>query len=104
MPTRVRQAVRRWVVRLAWSVLLIFATIAIGGALDARRRLPDLQPWHRIVPRDSRATDFSPPSTPPAYLPVEDAAFKTVHDEIEQRLDPAWRLAANRYNRDGSSS
>ena len=99
-----REVVRRWISRLAWSAVIVFATIAIGGALDARRRLPDLQPWHRIVPRDSRATDFSPHSTLADYLAVEDAAFKTVHDEIEQRLDPAWRLAANRYNRDGSSS
>ena len=36
---------RRWTVRVAWSVFLVFATLVVGGALDARRRLADLQPW-----------------------------------------------------------
>jgi alpha-beta hydrolase superfamily lysophospholipase len=100
----VRTLLRRWTLRLAWSIALVFATIVIGGALDARRRLPDLQPWHRIVPRDLRASDLTPRSTLDDYLAIEQAAFRVVHDQIEQRLDPAWRLAANRYYRDGHSS
>lgn len=100
----VRTIVRRWTLRLAWSVVLVFATIVIGGALDARRRLPDLQPWHRIVPRDLRASDVTSRSTLDDYLAIEDAAFRVVHDQIEQRLDPAWRLPANRYNPEGHSS
>jgi alpha-beta hydrolase superfamily lysophospholipase len=92
-----------WTIRLAWSVLLIFATIVIGGALDARRRLPDLQPWHRIVPRDARAADLGSHATLEDYLAIEDAAMRVVHEEVEQRLDPAWRLPANRYNPDGLS-
>ena len=75
----------------------------IGGALDARRRLPDLEPWHRIVPPDFRAGDLTPQSTLADYLAREDAAFRVVHDQIEQRLDPAWRVPANRYNPDGVS-
>jgi alpha-beta hydrolase superfamily lysophospholipase len=86
-----------------WSAVLIFATIAIGGALDARRRLPDLEPWHRIVPPDFRAADLTPQSTLADYLAREDAAFRVVHDQIERRLDPAWRVPANRYNADGIS-
>jgi alpha-beta hydrolase superfamily lysophospholipase len=100
----VRTFLRRWTLRLLWSVALVFATIVIGGALDARRRLPDLQPWHRIVPRDLRASDVTPRSTLADYLAIEDAAFRVVHEQIEQRLDPAWRLPANRYNPDGHSS
>jgi alpha-beta hydrolase superfamily lysophospholipase len=99
-----RDVVGRWTVRLAWSATIVFATIVSGGALDARRRLPDLQPWHRIVPRDARAADLSLRSTLADYLAIEDAAFRTVHDDIEQRLDPAWRLPANRYNGDGVSA
>ena len=99
----VRTLVRRWTLRLVWSVALVFATIVIGGALDARRRLPDLQPWHRIVPRDLRASDVTPRSTFADYLEIEDAAFRLVREEIEQRLDPAWRLPANRYNAGGHS-
>jgi alpha-beta hydrolase superfamily lysophospholipase len=95
--------VRRWTARLVWSAVLIVATIVIGGALDARRRLPDLQPWHRIVPPDFRAADLTPQSTLADYLAREDGAFRVVHDQIEQRLDPAWRVPANRYNPDGVS-
>jgi alpha-beta hydrolase superfamily lysophospholipase len=99
----VREAVRRWTIRALWAAAIVFATIVVGGALDAMRRLPDLEPWHRIVPRDARAADLTARTTLAEYLAIEDAAFRTVHDEIEQRLDPAWRVPANRYNPDGPS-
>jgi len=95
---------RRWTIRVVWSALLVFATLVVGGALDARRRLADLQPWHRVVPRDFRAADLTATSTLSDYLAIEDGAMRTVHEEIEQRLAPEWRLPANRYNTDGHSS
>jgi len=98
-----RHSVRRWAVWLTWSALLIFATIVIGGAVSARRRLPDLQPWHRIVPRDLRAADVTARSTLNDYLAIEDAAFRTIHDRIEQQLDAGARVPANRYNPEGMS-
>ncbi|HET7218766.1 MAG TPA: alpha/beta hydrolase [Vicinamibacterales bacterium] len=98
-----RSFLRRWTVRAVWTAAIVFATIVVGGALDARRRLPDLEPWHRLVPRDARASDLTPQSTLADYLAIEDAAFRAVHDDIEQRLDPAWRVPANRYNPDGPS-
>jgi alpha-beta hydrolase superfamily lysophospholipase len=100
---RPRGAVRRWTTRVVWSALLIFATIVVGGALSARRRLADLEPWHRIVPPDFRAADFTAQSTLADILAKEDAAFRVVREQIEQRLDPAWRVPANRYNREGVS-
>ena len=87
--------VRRWVARLAWTAAVIFATIVIGGALDARRRLPDLEPWHRIALRDAGVGDLSAESTLADYLAIEDRVFRRVHDEIEQRLEPAARIPAN---------
>ena len=100
---RLRLLLRRWTLRLVWSAALVFATIVIGGALDARRRLPDLQPWHRIVPREATAGALTETSTLADYLAIEEEAFRTVRERIEDRLDPAWRLPANRYNRDGHS-
>lgn len=94
---------RRWLIRLAWSVALIFATIVIGGGLDARRRLPDLEPWHRIIPRDFRASDLTSRSTLADYLTIEDSAFRVVDQQIEKRLDASERTTANRYNPDGIS-
>jgi alpha-beta hydrolase superfamily lysophospholipase len=95
--------VRRWSGRIVWSALLVFATIVIGGALDARRRLPPLEKWHTLVPRDFRAGDLTAQSSLADYLAIEDTAFLTVHEQIEQRLDPVWRVPANRYNPDGIS-
>src|SRR5262245_18826149 len=98
---RVGQTVRRWTVRLVWAAVLVFATIVVGGALDARRRLPDLEPWHRTVPRDVRSADLTPRSTLADYMAIEDEAFRVVHDQIELKLDAAARVPANRYNPDG---
>ena len=95
--SRAQQALGRWSVRLVWSAELnvMFEVLF--------RRLPDLEPWHRIVPRDARAGDFSARSTLADYLAIEDKAFRLVHDEIELRLDAAARVPANRYNPDGIS-
>ena len=98
-----RSIIRRWVVRVAWTAVIVFATIVIGGALDARRRLAELQPWHTIVPRDARASELTAQSTLAEYLAIEGRAFQTVHERIEQRLEPAHRVPANRYNPDGLS-
>ena len=93
--------VRRWSLRVIWSLTLVFATVVIGGALDATRRLPDLQPWHRIVPADAGVRTLTNSSTLADYLAIEERAFRTVRERIEDTLDPAWKLPANRYNRDG---
>ncbi len=95
--------VRRWGLRLIWSLALVFATIVIGGAVNAMRRLPDLQPWHRVVPVDASTRTLTNSSTLADYLAIEEGAFRTVRERVEDTLDPAWKLAANRYNRDGPS-
>ena len=88
-----RRPIRRWIGWVAWSALLVFATIVIGGAVSARRRLPDLQPWHRMVLRDFRAADLKASSTLADYLAIEDAAFQRVRERIEDRLEPAVESA-----------
>ena len=98
-----RGFVLRWSGRLAWTAAIVFVTIVIGGALDARRRLTDLQPWHRMVPREFRAGDLTDKTTLADYLAIEERAFRTVHEEIEQRLDAASRVSSNRYNPEGQS-
>ena len=98
-----RKNARRWLGWIAWSALLVFATIVIGGAVSARRRLPDLEPWHRLALRDFQASDLTAQTTLKDYLAIEETAFRRVRDEIEARLEPEWRVPANRYNPDGRS-
>lgn len=95
--------IRRWLVWLTWSALLVFATVVIGGAVSARRRLADLEPWHRLQLRDFQASDLTPQATLNDYLAIEDAAFRRIKTEIEGRLEPRWNVPANRYNPDGYS-
>jgi alpha-beta hydrolase superfamily lysophospholipase len=95
---------RRWLGRLLWSFGLIFGTLVIGGAVGANRRLPDLEVWHRLVPRDVRAADLDSTSTLADYLRREDAAFKEVEQRVEQGLDRRLAVPANRYNTEGISS
>lgn len=99
----IRPFIRRWTLRALWTAVVIFLTIVIGGALGARRRIPDLQPWHRISPHDGRAAELKLTSTLADYLAIEEDAFRTVRERIEDTLDPSWKLPANRYNRDGQS-
>jgi alpha-beta hydrolase superfamily lysophospholipase len=97
--------VRRWVGRTLLIGLTIFVTIVVGGALDARRRHPELAPWHRLVPSaEMTAADLGPRTTFDEYLRRERAVFDQVHREIEQALPAAERTAANRYNPAGVSS
>ena len=95
--------VRRWLAWIAWSALLVFATIVVGGAVSARRRLPDLEPWHQLALRDFQASDLTAQTTLKDYLAIEETAFRKVREEIEARLEPQWRVPANRYNPDGRS-
>jgi len=87
----------RWLTRIVWAALLIFATVVIGGAVDARRRLPDLQSWHRYVPADATASDLAT-ATLADYLRREDRVFTEVRDRIERTSAGSAVPPANRYD------
>jgi len=40
----------KWFLRLAMLVGIVALTIVVGAAASARSRIPDLKPWHRLVP------------------------------------------------------
>jgi len=95
----------RWGIWLVMALLLITATVIIGAAVDARHRLPDLQPWHRIIPRaEIRARDIDDRFTLSDYLKREDAVFAEVRTRIEDALPPGQDGIANRYSRSSRSS
>jgi alpha-beta hydrolase superfamily lysophospholipase len=89
---------KRWLVRIAWAILLVVATVIIGGAVDARRRLPDLDAWHRLAPSDATASDLRT-ATLADYLRREDAVFRELRERVEQTSPGQGSPPANRYDR-----
>ena len=87
---------KRWATRLALAVALVLGTLIIGGALDARRRHPDLKPWHRLVPHDLHAPELDDGFTLERWLRREAEVFGEVA-AMEDRLAPVDRTPVNRY-------
>ena len=95
----------RWAVRLSLALILIVATVVVGAAVDARYRLPDLQPWHRNAPRSEvRAGDVDERFTLADYLRREQQVFDEVRTGVEDVLPAAGDYAVNRYVRASRSS
>jgi alpha-beta hydrolase superfamily lysophospholipase len=68
------------------------ALLAIGGAANAVRALPDLQPWHRLISTlEPRAAELTPAFTLDAYLAREEAVF----NEARAQVDTAVTQGAN---------
>jgi alpha-beta hydrolase superfamily lysophospholipase len=89
---------RRWLIRAVWAAALIAATVVIGGAVSARQRLPDLQPWHQRAPADATAADLEH-ATIADNLQREDAVIREVRDRIERTSGATAAPSANRYDR-----
>ena len=87
---------KRWLLRAVWAALLIFATVVIGGAVSARRRLPDLQSWHRYVPADATAANLENASFAD-YLRREETIFADVRARV-QYTSAGSAQEANRYD------
>ena len=88
----------RWLRRLAVAIVLVWATLVVGAAFGARSRLPDLKPWHRLVPKaELKATDLGASTTLADYLKREDETFAEAKREIGARLAPEDRVVSNRY-------
>ncbi len=92
----------RWVRRAGFAAVLVLITVIVGGAFDARWRLPDLEAWHRISFDDLGASSIDDDSTFPQYRAHEEQLFAEVR-AFESTIDPADRTPVNRYY-DGSRS
>lgn len=87
------RVVRRSVEWLA----IILVTVALVRAFDARR-LPDLKPWHRVVPqRELTAVELTERFTLADYLAREAEVFDEVKRRIDPQVPPEDRTAGNRY-------
>ena len=87
----------RWVRRASFATVLVLITLIVGGAYDARRRLPDLKAWHRVSFDDVSASTLDDGFTFPQYLAREEQLFAQVR-ALESTVDPADRTPVNRYH------
>jgi alpha-beta hydrolase superfamily lysophospholipase len=95
----------KWLLRLVMLGAVVAVAIVVGAAVSARSRIPDLKPWHRLVPSaEVHASDVGSTFTLDDYLAREQKVFDQVRAEIEDRLAPAERRSANRYDREGKAS
>jgi alpha-beta hydrolase superfamily lysophospholipase len=94
---------KRWSIRILSAAVLVAATVIVGGAVSARGRLPDLEPWHRYVPQDVIAADLGS-ATFADYLRREDDVFRAVRDRIESAPTTSTTPAFNRYDPQSRSS
>jgi alpha-beta hydrolase superfamily lysophospholipase len=92
----------RWLRLAAGAVVLVALALIVGGGLDARRRLPDLKPWHRVHLDDVTAATLGRDFTFQQYRAREDELFAQVQ-ALESSIDPAERTPVNRYHQ-GSRS
>lgn len=87
------------IVNWAWRGAAILATgIAIFLALRVvqSERQPDLEPWHTWAPRELGARELDDADWQ-AWIQAEDALFAEVETHMREALEPAHRVAANRY-------
>jgi alpha-beta hydrolase superfamily lysophospholipase len=77
--------------------MLVLLTLIIGGAYDARRRLPDLNAWHRIRLDEMTASTLDNRFTFQQYQAREEQLFAQVR-ALESAIDPVDRTPVNRYN------
>lgn len=88
-----------WLRRLVRRILLILI-VALVGFMAARiyqtESGPPLQPWHLFVPKEMSPVDMERADFA-AYLDREKMIFDSVRREVTEKLEPADRVASNRY-------
>ena len=88
------------------TLVIVVLTLVVGGAVQAMLNLPDLQPWHRLVPRaELRAADLTEAFTLEQYLKREAEVFDEVREQVEAPVTATSSPGvANRYQSASISS
>ena len=98
-PARIRGFVRKWLFRLVWTLVVIWLTLVIGGAFEARWVQPELSPWHRTsLEAEVTASEMGDQFTLGQYLEREERLFAELRERIERPAGTDLRLALNRYS------
>src|SRR5262249_31741962 len=83
-----RRRALRWLLYLAGLCVAVLATIVLVFALQARARLADLKPWHRVaLAEEFRASRPDALKTFAEYRALEDRLFAEVRRKVLD--DPA---------------
>ena len=90
---------KRWLIGVLVAVPVALLILAVGGAVNAASRLPDLEPWHHLVSDlEARAGDIGPAFTLEAYLEREEAVFREAHERVDRVVSASANPAVpNRY-------
>jgi alpha-beta hydrolase superfamily lysophospholipase len=83
----------------AWRIAAVLATL-VALVLTLRilqsERQPDLKPWHTWAPREADAGEIARLDWP-AWRAAEDRLFADMRQHLREKIEPADRVAANRY-------
>jgi alpha-beta hydrolase superfamily lysophospholipase len=100
-PFSLARFLARWGWRLVAAVALLWLGLVVGGAVQARWRLPELQAWHRYVPAsEPTAREMGEAFTLEEYLAREARVFQEVTRDVEQPLAGRPDPGINRYSPD----
>ncbi len=77
------------------GLAIIAITLLAARAYDSQRGAP-LEPWHTFVPHELSLQEIEKADWP-GYLKAEDAIFKSIRDEVTQKLPEHDRVPVNRY-------
>jgi len=80
-------------------ILLLIILLAVGAftlRIIETERGPDLQLWHTYIPNDMRAADIDHTDWA-GYLAAENNLFKSVRENVTDKLAPAQQTQLNRY-------
>ena len=93
----------RWLARLALYAAAATAVVLLVRAFDSRR-LPDLQPWHRVrLAAEFRAGDADDVVSVEAYLAREARVFEELADRIERAVPAREGGRFSRFSRESAS-
>jgi len=94
-----QRSAKVWVVRILLAGPLAVVLLAVGGAIMAVSKVPDLQPWHQLASRlEPRAAEITSTFTLDTYLAREEAVLREARAQVDDVVSPgANALIPNRY-------
>ena len=91
--------VRRVLVYASSALAIVLATIVLTFAVQARLRLAELRPWHRVtLEQEFRANRADAPKSFDEYLKLEDRLFAELRNRVFDDKTAADSLMLGRYN------